>query len=288
MARLTYFGSISILVFFIVISAAQMGRAGDLSFLPEKPLVVGLAAPVTVYPDPSSYSLLFSKSAATELRYSADQSLYAQPKPGDAENEIIGTWREYVYAKLLTVYSAPREDGADYCIGPDCPRAYNDPVSDRKPITRLVSRETLRFMRQKVPQIEEILISLRLEVADRASKDDPSPVFKDMGQITELKADKNDNNKGLSVQTRMRVRLDDGDISLVTETRATYRKASSYFRVNLRKPGDTALGFKYSLGQNTHLQLERETKSYPSGISAFDGSSYGRTSQNALRLVFLF
>ncbi len=283
--RPTYVGRICYLVLFII-SASQVCQAEDSSPPGNKQLVIGLAAPISVYSDPGSYSLLFSKSAEADLRFSADRSLYSQLKPGDG-NDVVGVWREHVYAKLLTVYSTPREDGADYCVGPDCPQAYNDPVSDRKPITRLVSRETVRFMRQKMPQVEQILATLRLDVADKASKDDPSPVFKDMGQITELKAN-NDNNKVLSLQTHMRVRLDDGDISLVTETRATYRKASSYFRVNLRKLGDTAFGFKYSLGQNTHLQFERETKSYPSGISAFDGSSYGRTSQNALRLVFLF
>ncbi len=286
--RPTYVGRICYFVLFII-SVSQVCQAEDSSSLVNKQVVIGLAAPVTVYPDPSSYSLLFSKSAEAELRFSADRSLFSQPKTGDGqENDTVGAWRDRVYAKLLTVYSAPREDGADYCVGPDCPLAYNDPINDRKPITRLVSRETLRFMRQKMPQVEQILVSLRLDVADKASKDDPSPVFKDMGQITELKAKNNDKNKGLSLQTRMRVRIDDGDISLVTETRATYGKTSSYFRVNLRKVGDTTFGFKYSLRQNTHLQFERETKFYPSGISAFDGSSYGRTSQNALRLVFLF
>ncbi len=285
--RPTYIGRVCFFVLFIM-SASQVGRAGDLSSVVEdKQLVISLAVPVAVYPDPKSYSLLFSKSAEAELRFSADRNLYMQPEDG-AGSGMVRAWREFVYAKLLTVYPTPREDGADYCIGLDCPQSFNDPANDGKAVTKLISKETLRFMRQKVPQIEQILATLKLDVADSASKDDPSPVFKNMNQITELKNQNEDDKKGLSLQSRMRVRVNEGDITLVTETRATYRKASSYFRVNLRKPSDTTFGFKYVLGVNTHLQFERETKYNPSVNSAYDDTPHGRMSQNALRLVFLF
>ncbi len=276
-------------VVLVVISAPQWAGAEDLFPQEKKPFVIGLASPFSVYPDPGGYSLQLSKSAEAELRFNADRRLFERPGVNDGMgNDAVVAWRDYIYAKLLTVYSAPRAEGWDYCIRPECPQTVDDTANDQKAVARLVSRETLRFMRQKVPQIQQILESLRLEVADTASKDDPSPVFKNMNGVTELKHVNEGDKQELSVQARMRVRVDEGDISLVSETSATYREASSYFRVNLRKPNNTTFGVKYKLGGNTHLLFERETKYITSLGSAYDDAVRGRISQNALRIVLLF
>ena len=251
---------------------------------------------------PSSYPLLLSlrdpgvlevpgdrglRTAEKDLQFSPDVTLFRGVQPESADVSMLQAWRDRIDGKIRNAYSTPQENGSDYCMTPDCPAAYNDPLKDeQQAVLKILKRETLKFARQNAAIVEEIVTALRLDVDSTPTREDPSPVFKGMDPVADLPAKKGKGNDKLSVQERLRLRLHDGNLVAVAETRGNYQAFSSYYRINMLKRYETNLGFQYLVATNVRLLLERETKmnANPSWETAYQA----RTAQNSLLFVIAF
>jgi len=226
--------------------------------------------------------------AQKELRFTADMALFPpEAQNGNETKKLVDVWRERVDARLLSSYEEPQRDGSDYCSRPDCTAVYDDPSQDRpKAVRKVVTGETLRFVRQNSPLVEEIVTTLRLDVSGNPTKNDPPPALKGMEPVTELPTKKEVDQKGLSFKTRLRLRIDGGSIEPTVETQAKYQAISSYYRINLHTIYDTRLGLQYLVATDVRLVLERETKLIANPTWETDYQE--RTSKSTLRLVIAF
>ncbi len=270
-------------LFFLAIAASAHAQAEELCSTDTLPLIIALATPFETYPDTGGYSLLLTATR----RFKSDPTLYKRPQKGDDEKtDVLEEWRDFVYSKLVNVYDVPLENRSDYCIGSDCDGAYNGPPNDQKIVTRTISKETFKFMRKKIPQLDVLITSLRVEVTERPPKDEPTPVFRDMYPDTEF-VHRDVDAKELSLQSRMRIRTAEGSMGFFAETTASYGKITSLWGVNIRKPGDMSFAMKYITGKNTHLIFEREIR-YKTLANAVYTVGQNRITENALRFVYFF
>ncbi len=136
-------------------------------------------------------------------------------------------------------------------------------------VTRIMAKETLKFAREHIPEIDAFVNSLKVEFSsDRAGREETGAAANEIGaenKVSDHKTGEARVNKGspaiqnkLFFKTGVRVRVESGKIGLVSEIEARYGQTSWFYKVNLDNRGDNSLGFRYVLGKATSLQVERD------------------------------
>lgn len=118
-------------------------------------------------------------------------------------------------------------------------------------------------------EIDRLVKAMKYEVSsDKTGSEDASAEVSDIKtgdhKITDKKAGEAHPaghavvNDKVILKKGSRVRIDSGKLGLVSETEARYGKASYFYKVNLDNQGDNSLGFRYVLGGDIYIQVERD------------------------------
>jgi hypothetical protein len=218
----------------------------------------------------------------------ANKQLTDQSKHG-----VMEQWRDRMVS-TLSQYIGSRQQAQE---GDGRLLSNSVPEDDQaRTVTRLMAKETLKFTREHIPQIDAFVNSMKVEItSDKAAREitgDVANASKAENIISDTKASEVRSNKGnpvvpvvqnkLFYKTGVRVRVESGKVGLVSETEAKYGQASYFFKVNLDNQGDNSLGLRYALGKATSLQVERDF------TQTMNPATRDKPSVNVIRLGFNF
>lgn len=218
----------------------------------------------------------------------------AAPYPGELkqatlpERAFMEDWREQMFKKISEYFGPLQQDPLQIS------RMLTDDeldkrANERRTVMRLVLKETVKFSKERVVEIDRLVKALKYEVSsDKTAGQDSGPEANDIktgdNKITDKKTGDAPsarnavvNDKGV-IKTGLRVRIDSGKLGLVSETEARYGKASYFYKLNLDNQGDNSLGFRYILGRNIYLQVERDFN------HTMDPAALDRPSTNLIQL----
>ena len=162
---------------------------------------------------------------------------------------------------------------------------------DGKIVMKLVLKETLKFSKERVVWFDGLVKALKYEVSsDKSGGDSAGGIHdgvagdnKSSGQKGRARPAGNAAVKDrFTVKTGVRVRMDGGKPGLVSESEAGYGKASYFYKVNLDNRGGNSLGFRYVLGRNIHIQVERDF------FRTLSPAANGKPSINLLQVGYRF
>lgn len=187
---------------------------------------------------------------------------------GLSERGSIEDWREQMF-KTIGMYFGPRQEDPPQVSRMLTNDEFDKQANEGRTVMRLVLKETLKFSKERVVEINRLVKALKYEVStDKAAGEETGAEMKDIKtgdhKITDKIAGEAHSSRNAVVnnkvvlKTGLRVRIDSGKLGLVSETEARYGKASYFYKVNLDNQGDNSLGFRYVLGGNIYLQVERD------------------------------
>ena len=143
-------------------------------------------------------------------------------------------------------------------------------ADDGRTVMKLILKEILKFTKERVVDIDRLVKAMKYEVSsDKTGSEDAGAEARDIKtgdhKITDKKGGEEAHPAGHAVvndkvilKKGSRVRIDSGKLGLVSETEARYGKASYFYKVNLDNQGDNSLGFRYVLGRDIYIQVERD------------------------------
>lgn len=238
------------------------------------------------YVDPANYSIIERYALDAGPKFMADPALYLEKKQtGLSSSGVIGDWRERVFKKL-SLYSGPRLPDLVNDDRFPSENELDEQANERRTVRKLVVKESLKFTQERVPGIDKLVNALKLEVSNRAYRED-ARVQEDDKENGETRVVKRDTVKdALSLKTGLRVRVEEGNPGLVSETEARYRTFASFYNVNLDRHNDSSVGLRYVLSRDLHIQVEREV------TRATDPLTKEKTNEksnlNLLQMVYTF
>jgi hypothetical protein len=224
----------------------------------------------------------------------ADPDRIANKQPTDQSNHgVMDQWRDRMVG-TLSQYVSSRQQAQE---GDGRLLSNSVPDDDQaRTVTRLMAKETLKFTREHIPEIDAFVNAMKVEITSEKTGaeeiGDKIGVSKAENKISGNKAGEARSSKETPVvpvvqnklfyKTGVRVRVDSGKVGLVSETEAKYGQASYFFKVNLDNQGDNSLGLRYALGRATSLQVERDF------TQTMNPATRDKPSVNVIRLGFIF
>lgn len=242
-----------------------------LMFVPEFAMAQEFASAV----DTPSRNEQAAKDSPIELNalygragFMSEPGLISEAKHTDgSERGVIEDWREQMF-KTISMYFGPRQRDPVQAN-----RMLTDDELDKQAyegriVMKLVLKETLKFSKKRVVEIDRLVKALKYEVSsDKTGSEyagaEANNIKTGDNKITDKKAGEARParnavvNSKLVLKTGVRVRIDSGKLGLVSETEARYGKASYFYKVNLDNQGVNSLGFRYVLGRDIYIQVER-------------------------------
>lgn len=210
------------------------------------------------YVDPANYDVIERYAMNAMPRFIAAPALYAGTKRSDtSEPGLIGDWRDRVFQKLR-MYSGPRlPDFVDDGRLPS-DNELDEQAKERRIVSKLVLKETLKFTQERIPEVDNLIQALKLEVSNGTYDENAGAETADKRSEEGLAATNGAIKDELSLKTGLRVKIEDGTPGLISETAAEYRKISSFFSVDFDNHNDNSLGVEYVIDPDIHIQVERD------------------------------
>ena len=239
------------------------------------------------YAAPADKSIIELNAIATRKKFSSDQNLYSHTKQtAPLEAGIIDEWRERVY-KSLGMHSGPRRFDLVHDSKLRSNNDFDEQVRLNRMVSRIVLRETLRFTQERLPEIDKLVKVLKFEVSTdmithqviETEINDISTKKTAVGHIQAVE-------KRLYLKTGLRLPIDRGRLSLVSETEARYGNVSSFFSIYLDGQFDNSMGLTYVLGNDIQFKFERQIAHSTDPITSERMNS--RSSLNLVQLVCSF
>lgn len=207
---------------------------------------------------------------------------------GLSEHGVIEDWREQMF-KTISMYFGPRQQDPAQVNRMQTDDELDKQAGEGRIVMKLVLKETLKFSKERVVEIDRLVKALKYEVS--SDKADGQNVGADTNDIKTGDKEITDKKSGearparnavvndkLILKTGVRVRIDSGKLGLVSETEARYGKASYFYKVNLDNQGDNSLGFRYILGRNIYILVERDFN------RTMDPTAKGKPNTNLIQL----
>jgi len=217
-----------------------------------------------------------AKSSPIELNalyggagFMSEPGLISETKQTDgSERGGIKDWREQMF-KTISIYFGPRQQDPVLVNRMLTDEELDKQAAEGRIVMKLVLKETLKFSKERVVEIDKLVKALRYEVSsDKTGSEDADAEVNDIktgdNKISDKKAGEAHParnavvNDKVILKTGLRVRIDSGKLGLVSETEVRYGKASYFYKVNLDSHGDNSLGFTYVLGRDIYIQVERD------------------------------
>lgn len=201
--------------------------------------------------------------------FMSEPGLISETKQTDgSEHGAIEDWREQMF-KTISMYFGPLQEDPVRVNRLLTDDEIDKQADDGRIVMKLVLKETLKFTKGRVVEIDRLVKALKYEVSsDKTGSEDAGAEVSDIktgdNKITDKKAGEAHParnavvNDKLILKTGLRVRIDSGKLGVVSETEARYGKASYFYKVNLDNQGDNSLGFRYVLGGDIYIQVERD------------------------------
>jgi hypothetical protein len=184
------------------------------------------------------------------------------------EHGIIEDWREQML-KTISMYVGPRQQDPLQVNRMLTDDELDSRANEGRTIMRLVLKETLKFSKERIAEIDRLAKALKYEVSTDKTADEETGAETNDIKTTDRKITgkmATDRMAGAAhpiknavvndkvvIKTGLRVRIDSGKPGLVSETEARYGKALYFYKLNLDNQGDNSLGFRFILGRNGTL-----------------------------------
>jgi hypothetical protein len=221
-----------------------------------------------------------------------DQDIKGNNKQADRPApSVIEKWRERVFNTLSAYFGSHQQVLMnDSWFWGNNNYEPGSQVNDGRIATKLVMKETLKFARENIPEINTLVNALKVEIAsDRSMREDSKAEVEAGDRKADNKSGKARADKGspaaedkIVFKTGLRVRVDSGKLGLASETEARYGKASYFYKVNLDNQGENSLGVRYVLDKTASLQIERDFS------HTMNPATRNRPSVNVIQLGFRF
>jgi hypothetical protein len=224
--------------------------------------------PVIAYAAPAERSLISMHATADRMVYRSEASLFSNPTSTvKTEEGIIVQWRERVFKSLAANMTPDVTDG-------------------ERMVARIAVKESMNLALEHLPRLERLIKVLHLEVStdmlsrdeEKAEEDEALPIVATPVQRRAVKA-------RFFMKTGLRIPIEKGKPTLLSETNAVYGSITTYFNVRLDSKFDSSLGLRYTLNRDMQVQVERTI------ADAADTASGGierRSVSNTVKLVCLF
>ena len=209
---------------------------------------------------PEERSIIELNASAARLKFTNDPNLYSDMKhPDHTDAGIIEGWRDRVF-KSLGMHAQPRRFDPMHDGRMQSNTVLDEQANEGRTVTRIILKETLRYAQDRLPEIEELIKAMRLEVST-------DMIFRQSDEAAAM--DPNTGAGGRTVphapvenrfflKTGLRIPVDGGKLGVVSETEATYGNLSSFVKVRLDGRYDSTAGLIYVLGRDLRVQVERQ------------------------------
>ena len=223
--------------------------------------------PVIAYAAPAERSLISLHATADRMVYRSEASLFSSPiSTVKTEEGIIVEWRERVFRSIAANMTPDVEDG-------------------ERMAARIAMKESVNLALQHLPRLERLIKVLKLEVSTEMlardeEKDEGDEVLPNAAAPVRRQAVK----ERFFMRTGLRIPIEKGKPTLLSETNAVYGSITSYFNVRLDSKLDSSLGLRYTLNRDMQVQVERTT----ADVDPASGGTVRRSASNTVKLVCLF
>ncbi len=212
----------------------------------------------------------------------ADPDLYTEINKADrSEPGIIGDWNGRVF-KTFKQYSSQRQSD----LANDSRLLSNDELGaqagENGMVSRVVLKETMKFARERIPEIDKMVNALKFEVSNSTSGENSAADAKDKESSESGAAKKTITPDKLYVKTGVRLRIESSSLGFASETEAKYNSVSYFYKVNLDNQSDNSLGFTYVLGRDFYLLVERNF------TGTMDPATRDKPTRNLIQVVRQF
>jgi len=224
--------------------------------------------PVIAYAAPSERSLISMHATSDRMVYRTEASLFSSSTSTvETEEGIIVVWRERVFGSLAANMTPDVKDG-------------------ERMVARIAVKESMNLALEHLPGLERLIKVLKLEVSTEMlardeEKDEGDEVLPNAAAPVRRQAVK----ERFFMRTGLRIPIEKGKPTLLSETNAVYGSITSYFNVRLDSKLDSNLGFRYTINRDMQVQVERTTADAADPAS---GGTERRTVSNTIKLVCLF
>lgn len=224
--------------------------------------------PVIAYAAPAERSLISLHATADRMVFRTDASLFSNPTSTvKAEEGLIVQWRERVFGSLAASMTPDVRDG-------------------ERVVARIAVKESMNLALEHLPSLERLIKVLKLEVStdmlarneNEAEGDEALPIAATPVRRQAAKA-------RFFMRTGLRIPVEKGKPTLLSETNAVYGSITSYFNVRLDSKLDSSLGLRYALNRDMQVQVERTTAD---AVDPASGGTERRSVSNTVKLVCLF
>jgi len=224
---------------------------------------------VIAYAAPAERSLISLQATPVRLDYRTEASLFSSNPTStvQAEEGLIGQWRERVFGSLAATMTPDVRDG-------------------ERMVARIAVKESMTLALQHLPSLERLIKVLKLEVStDMLGSDEK----KDEGYEALPAAATPVRRKAVKarffMKTGLRIPVEQGKPALLSETNAVYGSITTYFNVRLDSKLDSSLGLLYTLNRDMRVQVERTTAD---ALDPISGVTVQRAVANTVKLVCVF
>lgn len=224
--------------------------------------------PVIAYAVPVERSLISLHATADSMAYRNEASLFSSQTPtAKTEEGIIVQWRERVFGSLVANMTPVVEDG-------------------ERVVARIAVKESMSLALEHLPRLERLIKVLKLEVStDMLARDEEEAEGDEDLLVAATPVRRQEVKERFFMRTGLRIPIDKGKPTLLSETNAVYGSITSYFNVRLDSTFDSSLGLQYTLNRDMRVQAERTTADAADPAS---GGTGRRSVSNTVKLVCLF
>ncbi len=213
---------------------------------------------------PIQLNALYGGPGAADPDRNQNRKPAAQSNPG-----VMEQWRDRMASTLTEYFDSRRQEPADNGRLAGYSGSGNQAV-DGRTVMRIVTKETLKFTREHVPEIDTFVKSLKVEFSSgrngglNVGEEAQTAGTGNKSIDTRAGGTGNGHRVSAAVQdkfvykTGIRVRVESGKVGLVSETEAKYGKGTCFYRINLDNHGYNSMGLSYVLGKAASLQIERD------------------------------
>jgi hypothetical protein len=255
--------------YFIVIFAAESAIAQNMAaaekanyVVDEKAIASELQADQYMqiaYATPEETSAIELNARAARMKFIGDPNLYSEMKhPESTDAGVIEGWRDRVFKKL-EMHAQPRRFDPMQDNRMQSTTALDEQANEDRMATRIILKETLRYTQERLPEIDELIKAMRLEVSTdmiyRQGDEAAALDSKSRAARTVHHAPVEDR---FFLKTGLRIPVDGGKLGVVSETEATYGNLSSFFKVRLDGRYDSTAGLIYVLSRDLRVRVERQ------------------------------
>ncbi len=224
--------------------------------------------PVIAYAAPAERSLISMHAMADRMVYRTEAILFSNPTSTvKTEEGIIVQWRERVFKSLAANMTPVVEDG-------------------ERMVARIAVKESLNLALEHLPSLERLIKVLKLEVStDMLARDQEKDESDEALPIAATPVRRQAVKARFFMRTGLRIPIEKGKPTLLSETNAVYGSITTYFNVRLDSKLDSSLGLRYTLNRDMQVQVERTTAD---AVDPAWGGTGRRSVSNTVKLVCVF